>query len=593
MGNQGRNMSKASWPIVKSGLEINSHINWRSERIVPFFIEQFIKDRKKPITVQINDPATEAVRIMQENDFSQVPVVDNDGKVRGMVTNESIIRSANIFKANLNELFVRDVYQKAKKFQIDQEIFDLLNELKSSYAVVVVDSNDKLLDVFTSYDALEFFRQRFDDFMMVEDIEGMIKELILNVFRDKSGNIPNKQQEALDELIKKFDFQRIIMKPNLYKAISKYLEATGDQKKVKKALLESILEEILYSDSNMNFSDLGYDHYSKILLSDEIWERYEKDVRLNKQAVQNLLDQARDSRNVLAHFKGELTPQERNQLEFCKSWLNRQMESIEVEEEVREEISLPEDEIFPTEEEYLGIEGKYSLLFEWFRSIPVEKDRIRITFNKFEDIIGSDLPESARIHRAWWANDSVAHSHSILWLEAGWRTSYINLSEESVVFARIEDREKAYIDFFNNQLNELREFKEFPLKEYNPDGQNWLVVSQVLPDGVRFASYNYSFARGGRYRIELYIDCGDQEKNKQIFTSINKRKIEIEEDFGQSLSWERMDDRRASRVAFYQEGKITETDELLRHLAKESARLMKQFYISTIDYLLHGFEALN
>ena len=52
--------------------------------------------------------------------------------------------------------------------------------------------------------------------------------------------------------------------------------------------------------------------------------------------------------------------------------------------------------------------------------------------------------------------------------------------------------------------------------------------------------------------IELYIDAGKnlKELNKKCFDQLIKYKEQIENKFGDSLSWERLDLKRASRVAY-------------------------------------------
>lgn len=48
--------------------------------------------------------------------------------------------------------------------------------------------------------------------------------------------------------------------------------------------------------------------------------------------------------------------------------------------------------------------------------------------------------------------------------------------------------------------------------------------------------------------VELYIDRGDAAENKRIFDKLHARKDEIEKAFGDTLSWERLDTKRACRI---------------------------------------------
>ena len=61
---------------------------------------------------------------------------------------------------------------------------------------------------------------------------------------------------------------------------------------------------------------------------------------------------------------------------------------------------------------------KYRNLQSWLENNSNE--RITLAFNEIEEILGFDLPKSARTHTEWWANDST-HSQAV-WLGAGYKT---------------------------------------------------------------------------------------------------------------------------------------------------------------------------
>ena len=52
-------------------------------------------------------------------------------------------------------------------------------------------------------------------------------------------------------------------------------------------------------------------------------------------------------------------------------------------------------------------------------------------------------------------------------------------------------------------------------------------------------------------RVELYMGTSNGEVNKQVFDGFYLKKEQIEADFGNKRSWERMGDKKASKIAYY------------------------------------------
>lgn len=122
-------------------------------------------------------------------------------------------------------------------------------------------------------------------------------------------------------------------------------------------------------------------------------------------------------------------------------------------------------------------------------------------------------------------------------------------------------RAEAYRRYFQVLIDELREKHRFTgARVAQP--QNWY----LFPSGVQGVNYGTSFAQGGRVRAELYIDQGDAERNKALFDLLLGQKGEIEREFQEALEWERLDVRRASRIAAYREGTIEQSEEKLAEI---------------------------
>lgn len=80
----------------------------------------------------------------------------------------------------------------------------------------------------------------------------------------------------------------------------------------------------------------------------------------------------------------------------------------------------------------------------------------------------------------------------------------------------------------------------------SPGEYHWIGAAS----GIRGLGFNY-IIRKDDATAELYIDrgTGQAEANKQIFDWLHERKEAIEQQFGCPLSWQRLDDKRSSRIA--------------------------------------------
>lgn len=123
---------------------------------------------------------------------------------------------------------------------------------------------------------------------------------------------------------------------------------------------------------------------------------------------------------------------------------------------------------------------------------------------------------------------------------------------------KLSPKSEAYRDFFQAVIDELRERHGFTgARVAQP--QSWYGFAS----GFSGVVYGLSFAQGGRARVDLYIDRGDADRNRRLYDWLEEDKKIIEEEYGEPMEWERLNDRRASRIAVYRSGSIDSDEDTL------------------------------
>jgi hypothetical protein len=136
----------------------------------------------------------------------------------------------------------------------------------------------------------------------------------------------------------------------------------------------------------------------------------------------------------------------------------------------------------------------------------------------------------------------------------------------------ISGKRSSYQEFFQALIDDLREKHRFTnAKAGQP--QNWYSFSS----GTRGFRYEMSFAQGGELRTHLYIDCGERAKNEAAFDALAAQKAAIEAEFAEPLRWERLENRRACRIACYTIGAIDDSAELLEQHRRWSVDHLLRF----------------
>src|SRR3712207_5539488 len=122
-------------------------------------VEKLLSNRGKVLCVNQKETVRDTLVKMVQNDYSQLPVVDDSGNLVGIVTEKTITRTYYHVSESvpLFNLTVDNCLSPAVTISIDQDIFDALDQLQRTYAVVITEGR-KPVGLLTHYDTTHFFR---------------------------------------------------------------------------------------------------------------------------------------------------------------------------------------------------------------------------------------------------------------------------------------------------------------------------------------------------------------------------------------------------------------------------------------------------
>ena len=130
-----------------------------------------------------------------------------------------------------------------------------------------------------------------------------------------------------------------------------------------------------------------------------------------------------------------------------------------------------------------------------------------------------------------------------------------NRFSRSSTLRTISERGQRYQDYFEGVLSQIK-VQQPGLTRRKAVPESWI----GLPSGKSGFGFNLAFASHQRFRLELYIDNGDQSANKANFDSLWTKKQEIEDRLGEELDWDRLNNAQACRISWYYNNPVTIMD---------------------------------
>lgn len=228
----------------------------------------------EPATVNIDDSIQKALEVMLENDFDQLPVESESG-IEGVVRYKSIARYVKSMEdANVEQTSVKIALNTSPKYvDSDHDIFELFRTFAED-DYVLIGKPDSIEGILTRYDILYFIEAKVDPFLKIGEIE----ESLRHIFRESVDDLDQCFEEAFAPRVKNDD---------------RY-------------------------EPPERLEDFTFDEYRLFMKrnQDKLPSRLSQECLM----VENLLDDIRETRNALFHFRSEADEVDRDQLDIAHSY---------------------------------------------------------------------------------------------------------------------------------------------------------------------------------------------------------------------------------------------------------------------------------
>lgn len=227
-----------------------------------------------PVTARLEDSIQEALTIMLENDFDQLPVVSDRG-VEGAVTYKSVAKYAkSMDEPDFDETSVKFALDRNPEFvDSERDIFELFDTLAEDDFVLIGDSN-RLDGMLTRYDVFYFLEDQVEPILQIGEIEESLRYL----FRTSCDNLEQRIEDTFADR-------------------AEHDESYHLPEKVE---------------------DFTFDEYRMFMMRnlDELPPHLSRD----RDMVEDLLEDVRDIRNALLHFRSDADEVDRDQIDIAHSY---------------------------------------------------------------------------------------------------------------------------------------------------------------------------------------------------------------------------------------------------------------------------------
>ncbi len=200
------------------------------------------------------------------------------------------------------------------------------------------------------------------------------------------------------------------------------------------------------------------------------------------------------------------------------------------------------------------------------------RDEHRQALDWLNQRTGEDTQFFGVVVELWKIGESLPAPHfKLVATPNEWRKATITKAGNKAVSST--ERGERYRSFFQDLMDVLREEHRFTNARVGQP-QSWYSFSAGFGPRV---GYGAAFTGQKQARVEVYIDNGDFDWNKSLFDRLIEDKLEIETALNQSLEWQRLDNRRACRIALDRPGSIDDDTKALTEIREWMVNNLLEF----------------
>ncbi|WP_161500861.1 CBS domain-containing protein [Embleya scabrispora] len=161
--------------ITRSGIAVAEEPEPQS---VAYLVSNLEAANRPPVSVRVDDSLEAARTLMVKHAYSQLPVLDAEDRLRGVVSWESIGSAGMNTRLVTSEPKLVDAIVRAREADRSDDLLDWLPEIYKVGYVIVRDQDHRVCGLITAADLTVQFGTRVRPFVLIEEIEQRLRRVV-------------------------------------------------------------------------------------------------------------------------------------------------------------------------------------------------------------------------------------------------------------------------------------------------------------------------------------------------------------------------------------------------------------------------------